>query len=199
MTKKFVSLFMTILVVLSISVSASATSVNGENAPAAIPANELQNTVNVTYKDGAMIVNGPIYQETSGSNAKIRYYISVGEYDFSLRPFLGNGVANAEWRIELTNGDYIKGVSGTFYLWKDILGPFNNLLDTATVDEYYQYDAQLGLRQSLESLRLDDSEVDYDTAIIFEWNDFKIQGGADDYIIFDNNQQGKLEDFPLPD
>lgn len=199
MTKKLVSLFVTIIIVLSISVSASATSVNIEDGPVAIPANELQSTVNVTYEDGAMIINCPIYQETSEGNAKIKYYVPVGEVDFTLRPLLGNGVANAEWRIELNNGDYIKGVTGTFYLWKDIFGPINNLLDTATVSEFYRYDAMLGPRQSLESLRLDESEVDYDTAIIFEWADFVVQGGADDYIIFDGDQQGKLEDFPLPD
>lgn len=197
MTKKLISLFMTIILVLSISVSASAASVNNENTPAAIPANELQNIVNVTYKDGSMIINCPIYQETSEGNAKLKYYVPVGVVEFSLRPLLGNGVANATWRIELTNGDYIKGVNGTFYLWKDIFGPFNDLLDTATVDEYYGYDAMLGARQSLEALALDESEVDDDTAIIFEWENFEVQGGADDYIIFDGNQQGKLGDFPL--
>lgn len=199
MKKKLISLLMTVVLVLSISVPASAVVVDGDDAQVAIPASEIQNNVNVTYEDGAMIINCAIYQETTGDNARIKYYVPVGEVDFELRPLLGNGVADARWRIELMNGDYIKGVTGTFYLWKDVLGPFNNFLDSATVNEYYQYDAMLGARQSMEALRLDESEVDYDTAIIFEWEDFEVQGGAANYVIFDGNQQGDLRDFPLSD
>ena len=199
MSKKLVSLFMTIIIAISISVSASANFVDMGDISAAIPENEIPNTVDVTYEDGAIIIRGSIYQETSEGNTRIKYYIPVGEYSFSLIPYLGNGAAQANWRIELTNGDYIKGVTGTFYLWEDIFGPINRFIDSAAVDEYYQYDAMLGARQSMETFNLVGSDLEYDSAVIFEWDDFTIQGGADDYIIFDGNQQGKLEDFPLPD
>ena len=56
MSKKLVSLFMTIIIAISISVSASANFVDMGDISAAIPENEIPNTVDVTYEP----INSPL-------------------------------------------------------------------------------------------------------------------------------------------
>ncbi|MEG0456100.1 MAG: hypothetical protein RR559_12295, partial [Bacteroides sp.] len=78
-----------------------------------------------------------------------------------------------------------------------VFGSINDFLDSADVNEYYQYDAFLGTRQSSVSLSMIAMDLAYDTAIIFEWDTFTIQGESDDYFIQSGNQQGSVEDFPI--
>lgn len=185
MKKKLMSLILTFVMVLAMSVPAYAAEAVAEVAQTPVLASELREPT-VTFEDGAMTVNGEIYQRASDGEGRFIYFLPVGTYDFTFRPFLDNGYGEAEWRITLTNGDYIKGVEGGFSLWIDVLGPFNNFLDSEDVDEYYAFDAFLGTRQSSVALAMIDMDLNYDTAIIFEWDMFTIQGGSEDYIILRN-------------
>lgn len=154
-------------------------------------------TPSVRFDDGGMVIEGVIYkQETDNNEERMVYYTAVGSYEFDLDFLLDNGIANVRWYFNLTNGDYIKGVKGTFELWKDILGPINSFIDSAKVDEYY-HNSFLGEKHSMECFNLLGEDLEYDTAVIFEWDEFKIQGGAGDYFTFSGNQQGKVSEFPL--
>lgn len=172
-----------------------------DNSPSgSIEGSDVMDVPTITEnEEGELAIRGDIYQQITENDTgkeRLKYYIAVGTYEFNLRFLLENGVADVNWYINLTNGDYIKGVKGTFILKEDYFGPYNPEIDTAEVDEYY-FNTRPGEKHSQETFSLRGADLTSDSAVIFQWEDFEITGGADDYFIRDNEQQGKVSEFPL--
>lgn len=182
--------------------SAPTFAIDGDFSNGSIEGSEVMDTPSITINDeGELAIRGDIYQqitetETDSGKERLKYYIAVGTYEFNLRFLLENGLADVDWYINLTNGDYIKGVNGTFILKEDYFGPYNPEIDTVEVDEYY-FNTRPGEKHSREAFSLIGADLTNDSAVIFQWEDFEITGGADDYVIRDNEQQGKVSEFPL--
>ena len=180
-----------LLSMLSIGTYALDDSANNDNSSEMV---ELMpaNIVAEKTEDGYEITMDLIREaDEEESKSRALGWITEGVASFRLTLYPDNGYADVDWTMTLID-DYVKAVSGTFILEKDIFGPINPNYDKVDVDEYYlsaQYHTARG------SVGMDFWERDYSQNIIFRWETFVVTGVMDDYYVLPNDVQGEVQDF----
>ncbi len=139
-----------------------------------------------------------LVQETQSSSDTVSPqaigWIKVGNASFRLILSPDNGIGYADWKFTLTNADFIKGVSGKFYVKKDLFGLYNPVLAEATVSEWYSYGTLYKLAQGSESFKFP-GDVSYNQNVIFQWRNFYITGVTGNYSVTNGESQGKVSDY----
>lgn len=115
----------------------------------------------------------------------------VGYGQVKCRLIPDNGIGFFDWEFDLTNGDLIKGVSGTFVLERYSTG--RNIAKKA-VDETYSVGSLYKRASGSESFDVD-PRISRDLKVRFKWSGFKIRGVDDDYFMDNESVIGTVQEF----
>lgn len=179
----FVSLFLGLSTFIgSTCIVASAQTIESE--PVLLYANDIQ----TIYEDDHVSFRINLYNDENSKAIEPVIAIVFSPYIYS-----DNMNGEITWTATLTK-EPIKGVSGTIYIKRDWFGPFNPLLDTLIVSEYYSTGTLFNTANGVEYFSLGDSYKDSDNFIIQAQN-FCIHGLAEDYYVIIGELQAELKDF----